>query len=104
LTDADIARLAGFLGLSEKEFIERYTRIDVRRAGLALKDKEDGSCVFLRGRECAVQPAKPEQCLGFPNRWRFPGFEKWCRARPVEVDEAERRRLCREEAGELLSG
>ena len=40
-----------------------------------------GSCVFLDGpNECRIQPVKPGQCVGFPNTWNFPGFEKKCRS------------------------
>jgi hypothetical protein len=36
-----------------------------------------------------VQAVKPQQCRDFPNLWNFPGFEKICRAIPVELDAAE---------------
>jgi Fe-S-cluster containining protein len=85
LTNAEISRLAEFLGLSEFDFIQRYTRLRADRQGLALKEKPGGECVFLEGRDCTVQPVKPQQCLDFPNKWNFPGFEKLCRALPKQV-------------------
>jgi uncharacterized protein len=54
-----------------------------------LLEKAGGECVFLEGENCAVQPAKPQQCREFPNLWNFPGFEKTCRAIPLDVSEAE---------------
>jgi len=85
LSGAEIARLAEFLGLSEHDFIQRYTRLRVDRSGLALQDKPGGECIFLEGRDCAVQPVKPQQCRDFPNGWNFPGFEKICHAVPREI-------------------
>lgn len=93
LTDADIAQLAEFKGLSEFDFIQAYTRLRVDRRGLALQEKPNGECIFLDGNDCAVQAAKPRQCRDFPNRWNFPGFEKICRAIPRQVTETEFDRL-----------
>jgi Fe-S-cluster containining protein len=80
IDDADISRLAAFLEMDEREFIERYTRLRQYRDGLALTDKPNGECVFLEGRDCAVQPVKPRQCRGFPNEWNFPGWREVCEA------------------------
>lgn len=85
LSDNEIARLAAFLDLSEFDFIQRYTRLRSDRRGLALQDKENGECIFLQGRDCVVQPVKPQQCRDFPNAWNFPGFQKICRAVPREI-------------------
>ncbi len=82
----DIAAIASHLGLSEHEFIQRYTRLRPRRDGLALIDKPNGECVFLEGRDCAVQPVKPGQCRGFPNTWNFTGWREVCEAVPVPAN------------------
>jgi Fe-S-cluster containining protein len=89
LSEAEIRRLAAFLNLSEREFIERHTRLRSDRQGLALAEKANGECVFLDGQDCGVQPVKPRQCREFPNGWNFPGFEKVCRAVAREVSDAE---------------
>jgi Fe-S-cluster containining protein len=89
LTDAEITRLAQFKGLSEHEFIQQFTRLTSDRRGLALRDKENGECIFLEGGDCAVQAVKPQQCRDFPNLWNFPGFEKICHAIPREVSAEE---------------
>jgi Fe-S-cluster containining protein len=93
LSAGEIARLAAFKGLSEVEFIQRFTRLTDDRRGLALTDQPDGACVFLDGNDCAVQPVKPQQCRDFPNLWSFPGFEQVCRAVPRAVGEEEYARL-----------
>lgn len=79
----EIGKMAAFLGLDEAEFIQRHTRLRLNRTGLTLIDQPDGSCIFLEGNQCAVHPAKPGQCRGFPNRWNFPGWRQVCEAVPV---------------------
>jgi hypothetical protein len=93
LTDEEIARLAAFKGVSENEFIQRFTRLRQNRRGLALQEKPNGECIFLDGENCSVQSVKPQQCRDFPNLWNFPGFEKTCRAIPRLVGEEEFARL-----------
>ncbi|MHA3773870.1 YkgJ family cysteine cluster protein [Verrucomicrobiota bacterium sgz303538] len=83
ITDADISAMARLLEMSEHDFIQRYTRVRPYRDGLALIDKPNGECVFLEGRDCVVQAAKPEQCSGFPNTWNFPGWREKCEAVPT---------------------
>jgi len=87
LNEGEISRISGFLGLSEVEFIQKYTRVTEDRRGLALEDKVNGECIFLDGNDCSVQPVKPCQCCEFPNLWNFPGFEKVCHAIPRQVSE-----------------
>ena len=82
VTEPEIAAIAAFLEVDEQEFIQRYTRLRPQRDGLALIDQPDGSCGFLTGADCAIQPVKPEQCRAFPNRWNFPGWREVCEAVP----------------------
>lgn len=87
LTDTDIRRISGFLAMSEREFIERHTRLRPARDGLALKERENGECIFLVGRNvCTIQKVKPVQCEGFPNRWRFDGWRGMCEAEEIGAD------------------
>jgi Fe-S-cluster containining protein len=69
LTEEEISKLAGFLHLTEDDFIEQHTRLRQDRLGLALKERPDRSCIFLEDTTCTVQPVKPQQCKEFPNRW-----------------------------------
>jgi Fe-S-cluster containining protein len=96
LDEGEISRLSDFLGLTEVEFIQKYTRVTQDRHGLALEDKANGECIFLDGNDCSVQPAKPRQCREFPNLWNFPGFEKVCHAIPHEVSEEQYKELVAE--------
>jgi Fe-S-cluster containining protein len=81
--DAEIQKIAAHLGLSETDFIERYTSLRRNRTGLTLIDHPDGSCIFLDGIDCTINPVKPSQCRGFPNRWNFPGWRDVCEAIPI---------------------
>ena len=89
----EVACLAAFTGMAEVEFIQRFARISRDRHGLSLEEKPDGSCIFLDGNTCKVQPVKPQQCRDFPNLWNFPGFEEHCRAIPRLVSAEEYERL-----------
>lgn len=93
LSEAEISRLAAIKGLAEYDFIQAFTRLRQDRRGLALKDKADGSCIFLEDGGCAVQAIKPQQCRDFPNLWSFAGAERLCRAiaREVSAEEYARR-------------
>ena len=86
VNELEVKQLAGFLGLPEEEFIQRYTRLTRDRRGLSLVEKTNGECQFLESGNCSVQAVKPQQCRDFPNLWRFPGFEKSCHAKPRLVD------------------
>jgi Fe-S-cluster containining protein len=89
--DADeTAPIAAHLGLSEDDFIQRFTQLRPQRDGLALVARPpavdgnpDHACIFLEGRDCVIQPVKPRQCAGFPNTWNFPGWREVCEAVPV---------------------
>ncbi len=96
ISEEEIARMAVHLGMTEQEFIDRYTRLRWFRRGLSLQEKPNGECVFLDGQDCRVQPVKPKQCRDFPNLWNFPGFEKTCQAIPREVTVEEFKRLVRQ--------
>jgi uncharacterized protein len=93
VTDAEVARLAAFRGLTEYDFIQQFTRLTRDRRGLALLDQPNGACIFLEDGNCAVQSVKPQQCRDFPNLWNFPGAKKSCRALSRDVDDAEYIRL-----------
>jgi hypothetical protein len=83
VSESDIVAIARYLGLGEWDFIQQFTRLRADRRGLALTETWDGACVFLQGRNCAIQPVKPHQCEGFPNTWSFPGWRKVCEAIPL---------------------
>ena len=83
ISDEDIGGIAGFLGVSEEDFIERMTRISPDRQCLSLIEKNDGSCIFLESGAhgvavCGIEPVKPRQCRNFPEKWNFPSWRELC--------------------------
>jgi len=81
LTEAEVDRLAEYLGLSVSVFTERFGLLAPDRKGLMLAERPDGACILLEGSNCClVQPVKPKQCQEFPNGWNFPGFRRECQA------------------------
>lgn len=70
LTEGDIARMAGALGMAEGEFIARHTKLARDRRGLVLLDAEGSTaCEWLEGNRCRVYEARPEQCRSFGVEW-----------------------------------
>jgi len=59
----DIERLAEFLKLTRKEFLERHTTLD---DGFRVLKMDQPDCPFLEGTCCSVHPARPTQCRTFP--------------------------------------
>jgi Fe-S-cluster containining protein len=93
IEEDEIKRIAGFLSLTEVEFMERFTRLRGNRQGLSLIEKANHECIMLEGNSCIIHPVKPEQCRGFPNKWNFPGWRQVCEAVPVPMAEAADRGL-----------
>ena len=82
----EVAPIAAHLGLSEHEFIQRYTRLRTNRTGLSLIERENHECIMLENGGCRIHAVKPGQCRGFPNQWNFPGWRDVCEALPVASD------------------
>ncbi|MBN2190604.1 MAG: YkgJ family cysteine cluster protein [Candidatus Aureabacteria bacterium] len=78
LTADDIKRMADFLKISEKTFIESFTRLTENRQGLSLREKPSGECVFLEESVCGIYSARPGQCRDFPQKWTAKGAENAC--------------------------
>ena len=79
VSDAEVARIAAFLGMGEAEFIERETLIAPDRKSLILKSRPDGSCAYLKEDNlCRINPVKPEKCRTFPFEWTNPDSDAVC--------------------------
>jgi len=66
LMERDVEKLARFLGIEARTFVEKYTD------GSLLKRTKAG-CVFLDGNECTVYEARPANCERFPHVLRGAG-------------------------------
>lgn len=64
LTESDVTRAAGFLGIKPKEFERRYIYRTTRK--LRLRVAAEARCPFLEAGGCSIHPAKPTQCRIFP--------------------------------------
>lgn len=77
--DSEISRIAAFLGMTEARFIDEHTDVAPDRAGLVLKSRPDGACVYLDdAKGCAIHPVKPDKCASFPLEWTNPDSNEVC--------------------------
>lgn len=79
VNDAEIARIAAFLGLREDVFIARETELAPDRRSLMLRNTPDGACVWLDAdNRCTIHPVKPDKCRTFPHAWTNADSDKVC--------------------------
>lgn len=79
VSDAEIARIAAFLGMSEQDFIDRDTDVAPDRCGLVLRSRADGACAWLSEENlCLINPVKPRKCATFPLEWQNADSEEVC--------------------------
>ena len=64
LTEEDIERIAGYLGLAREEFEKQY--VYRTRQGARLTVPRAHSCHFLLEGGCSIHDVKPLQCRVFP--------------------------------------
>lgn len=79
--EAEIRRIAEFVGMSEQEFIDHETEIAPDRKGLILNIRPDDACVYLTDdNRCRIHPVKPDKCRTFPFEWANPDSAEVCPA------------------------
>ena len=77
----EVLSISRFLGMEVHAFTDRYTVLTANRRHLSLTSRPDGRCIFLNeDKSCRIQPVKPRQCAGFPDRWREPLLLERCPA------------------------
>lgn len=64
LTEADVARISAYLGLSLEEFEKRHLYRTKNRARLRVP--KQANCSFLKDGGCSIHAVKPTQCRTFP--------------------------------------
>ncbi len=77
LKEGEAERIAHFLQLPEMDFVNQFCDLADRR-WLVLKKFPDEACIFLTQAGCSIHPAKPQQCLDFPFKWRTPSSFIYC--------------------------
>lgn len=87
LNPYEVARLAQNRGISTTEFLSRYTAAN----GTALKQQDEGACVFLTSQGCGVHPDRPLVCRLYPlgRRVTAEGEEWFSEAAPHPESEGE---------------
>ncbi len=79
VSEAEIARIASFLGMDEAAFVERETELAPDRKSLVLKSRSDGACAWLAADNlCRINPVKPRKCRTFPFEWRNKDSAETC--------------------------
>lgn len=68
IAERDIQKLARFLGIPEKQFVEKHTAVDEN--GEMILRRTASGCEFLAGNECTVYEARPGNCERFPHLLR----------------------------------
>jgi Fe-S-cluster containining protein len=87
IVERDVEKLARYLRISPKQFLEQYTQPD-EEEGVVLK-RNPGGCVFLDGNLCSIYEARPHTCQDFPHLihgagsllsrlWRMPDRACYC--------------------------
>lgn len=70
VSEAEISRIATYLGMDEADFVANETEIAPDRKSLMLKSLPDGACVYLDEKNlCRINPVKPDKCRTFPFEW-----------------------------------
>jgi uncharacterized protein len=64
LTEADLTRIADFLGMPAADFERKY--VYRTKTMLRLRMPRVGQCRFLRADGCSIHTVKPTQCRVFP--------------------------------------
>jgi uncharacterized protein len=107
LTEEDIPRLAGYIGMSVADFEQRsvYRTKNQRR----LRVPRHAQCEFLKDGGCSVHPAKPLQCRAFPywpelvgNKKNWKKTAEWCPG--IHQGELVNIQMAREVAQEMRDG
>ena len=73
LMERDVERLARFLRISPKQFVEQYTTASAQEDDEIILRRNDHGCIFLDGNDCAIYEARPDTCRNFPHLVRGAG-------------------------------
>jgi Fe-S-cluster containining protein len=60
------------MGMSEKEFVAKYTTDSTFDDEMILR-RTDAGCIFLNGNDCTIYEDRPDTCRNFPHLVRGSG-------------------------------
>ena len=64
ISENDVKIIAKFLKISAEDFLKNFTR--KKGNSLALIDRDEKDCIFLKNHKCSIYPVRPIQCRTFP--------------------------------------
>ena len=67
LTEADVDRMANYLGMTREAVLQRYTEADPDRASQRILRSNHAGCIFLNRNLCGIYAARPQACHDFPH-------------------------------------
>lgn len=73
ITERDVERLARYLGISPREFIDQYTTASAFEENDVILRRRESGCIFLEGNDCTIYEARPATCRDFPHLMRGAG-------------------------------
>jgi Fe-S-cluster containining protein len=72
ITRRAVARISRKLGMTEQEFVKKYTTASTFEDELILR-RTDKGCIFLDGNDCTIYENRPDTCRNFPHLVRGAG-------------------------------
>jgi Fe-S-cluster containining protein len=74
----ELSKMADFLKISEKDFLENFCRKNGYKWSLKeLKISGEFHCVFLENNSCTIYEVRPKQCRDFPFWSRYKNGENF---------------------------
>lgn len=64
INDREATEIAAHLGMGKEAFLKKWAY--PMTGGHSIREKENGDCVFLRGKRCGIYEVRPTQCRTFP--------------------------------------
>ena len=79
VSDAEIARIAAHLGMSESAFIERECEVAPDRRGVVLRSRPAGAAAWMTDDILfLIHAVKPDKCRTFPYEWTNADSDEVC--------------------------
>lgn len=71
LIPKEVKEICEYLKIPVEKFLEDYCDVkylhhEIPIPAICLKNRSDGSCIFLEGNLCKIHPVKPWQCKAYP--------------------------------------
>ncbi|HPO90229.1 MAG TPA: YkgJ family cysteine cluster protein [Victivallales bacterium] len=83
ITDEEAERIATYLDMEIRDFLAKFAKLTSSRKNLSIIENENKECIFYDSelRRCKIYPVRPKQCVDFPLKWNFKGWQDECKGR-----------------------